>query len=117
MSILIALALALAPGACIIVFIYLKDKHEKEPIRLLIISFMYGLLSIFVTLLISWPLDYFIPIDEHDLSEQAVHAFFLVALVDEFSKFIFIRGILYFYEIKKTKWIKKTFQHKQTFIF
>ncbi len=95
MSILIALALALAPGACIIVFIYLKDKHEKEPIRLLIISFMYGLLSIFVTLLISWPLDYFIPIDEHDLSEQAVHAFFLVALVEEFSKFIFIRGILY----------------------
>ena len=95
MSLLIALALALAPGACIIVIIYLKDKHEKEPIGLLALSFLYGILSIFVTLLISWPLDFFMPIDEHDLSEQAVHAFFLVALVEEFSKFIFIRFILY----------------------
>lgn len=36
-----------------------------------------------------------VPIDEKDLSEQAVHAFLLVALVEEFSKFIFVRGILY----------------------
>lgn len=95
MSILIALALALAPGACIIVYIYAKDKHEKEPIRLLILSFIFGMISVFITLLISWPLDILIPIDEQDLTEQAVHAFFLVALVEEFSKFIYVRGILY----------------------
>lgn len=95
MSILILAALALAPGACIILYIYLKDKHEKEPVGLLIKSFFYGVLSIFVTFLISWPLDMLVPIDEMDLSEQAVHAFLLVALVEEFSKFIFVRGILY----------------------
>ena len=95
MSILIALALALAPGACIILYIYAKDKHEKEPVRLLILSFIFGMISVGVTLLISWPLDLLIPIDEKDLTEQAIHAFFLVALVEEFSKFIYVRGILY----------------------
>lgn len=95
MSILIALALALAPGACIIIYIYLKDKHEKEPIRLLSLSFLFGMLSVLITLLISWPLNALVPINENDLSEQAIHAFFLVALVEEFSKFIYVRGILY----------------------
>jgi protease PrsW len=95
MTILIALALALAPGACIMVYIYLKDKHEKEPIQLLSLSFLFGILSAFLTMLISWPLDAFITIDEKNVSEQAVHAFFLVALVEEFCKFAYIRGILY----------------------
>ena len=45
--------------------------------------------------MISWPLDKLIPIDEYDLTEQAVHAFLLVALIEEFSKFIFVRGVLY----------------------
>jgi len=51
--------------------------------------------SVFITLLISWPLDILVPIEEHDLTEQAVHAFLLVALIEEFSKFIFVRGVLY----------------------
>ena len=89
------LALAMAPGACIILYIYLKDKHEKEPIGLLVKSFFYGVLSVLVTFLISWPLDMLVPIEDQDLSQQAVHAFLLVALVEEFSKFIFVRGILY----------------------
>jgi RsiW-degrading membrane proteinase PrsW (M82 family) len=95
MTVLILLAIALAPGSAIVVYIYLKDRHEREPIGLLLRSFMFGALSIFVTLLISWPLDLLIPIDEQDLTQQAVHAFLLVALVEEFSKFIFVRGILY----------------------
>jgi protease PrsW len=36
-----------------------------------------------------------VPIDEQNLSQQAVHAFLLVALVEEFSKFLFVRGVLY----------------------
>ena len=95
MNIPTLLALSMAPGACIIVYIYLKDKHEKEPTSLLIKSFFYGGLAILVTFIISVPLDMLVPIDEQDLSQQAVHAFLLVALVEEFSKFIFVRGILY----------------------
>lgn len=95
MSILLLLALALAPGASIALYIYLKDKHEREPLGLLIKSFLFGVLSIFITLLLSKIIDQFITINEQDVSEQAVHAFLIVALVEEFSKFIFVRGILY----------------------
>lgn len=95
MDILILLAIALAPGFAIGMYIYLKDKHEREPIGLLMRSFLFGVLSIFVTLAISSVISQFITIDETNLSEQAVHAFFIVALVEEFSKFIFVRGILY----------------------
>jgi len=95
MSALILLAFAIAPGVCIGIYIYWKDKHEREPIRLLVKSFFYGMGSVIITLLISVPLSKVVPIDEQNLSEQAVHAFIIVALVEEFSKYIFVRGVLY----------------------
>ncbi len=92
---LLLLALALAPGAVIGLYIYIKDKYEREPIRLVVLSFFLGVASTIVTLLISLPINYFVPIDEKSLSEQAIHAFLLVALIEEFSKFIFVRWVLY----------------------
>lgn len=94
-SILILLAIATAPGAAIIVYVYLKDKYEREPIGLLIKSFLYGFLSIAITLIISAPVNILIPIDETSIQEQALHAFLLVALIEEFSKFVFVRWVLY----------------------
>ncbi len=95
MHALILLAIALAPGVAIGVYIYLKDHHEREPVGLLIRSFFFGVLSVFLVLLISHGLGMFITIDEASLSDQAIHAFLIVALVEEFSKFVFVRGILY----------------------
>ena len=95
MDLLALLAIATAPGVAIVVFIYLKDKHEREPIGLLIRAFLFGAIGVLVTLLISLPVNAVISINEKDLTEQAVHAFLIVALVEEFSKFIFVRGVLY----------------------
>jgi RsiW-degrading membrane proteinase PrsW (M82 family) len=95
MDLLALVAIATAPGVAIGVYIYLKDKHEREPIGLLLRAFLFGAISVLVTLLISKGLNSFIRIQEHDLTEQAVHAFLIVALVEEFSKFVFVRGILY----------------------
>lgn len=95
MDVISLLALALAPGIAIGIYIYLKDKHEREPLSLLFISFLYGVLSTAITLFISLPLDYLVTINEQDAVEQFGNAFFKVALVEEFSKFIFIRFILY----------------------
>lgn len=95
MGILTILAIATAPGVAIVIFIYLKDRYEREPIGLLVKSFFYGFLSIGITLLISVPVNAFIPLDETDLREQALHAFLLVALIEEFSKFVFVRWVLY----------------------
>lgn len=96
MSALVLLALAFAPGIAIGLYIYLKDKHEREPLSLLLISFIYGGLSTLVTLFISWPLDFVITLKEDDVVHQFGNAFFKVALIEEFSKFIFIRFILYY---------------------
>jgi RsiW-degrading membrane proteinase PrsW (M82 family) len=95
MDIILLLALALAPGLAIGIYIYLKDKHEREPLGLLFISFLYGALSPLVTLFISLPLDYLVLLREDSVVDQFGNAFFKVALVEEFSKFIFIRFILY----------------------
>ncbi len=89
------LALALAPGAAIALYIYLKDKHEREPLGLLMISFLYGVFSIAVTLIISYPVSAFFITREDDVVEQFANAFFKVAFIEEFSKFIFIRFILF----------------------
>jgi RsiW-degrading membrane proteinase PrsW (M82 family) len=92
---LILLALALAPGASVIIFIYLKDKYEPEPAGLLIRSFFFGFLSILITLLLSKLIHGLVEIDEQSLGGQAINAFFVVALVEEFSKFVWVRGVLY----------------------
>jgi protease PrsW len=89
------LGIALAPGAAIMLYIYLKDKHEREPLILLLTSFFYGILSTFITLGLSFTLDLFVLLKEEDVIEQFIEAFFKVALVEEFSKFIFVRFILF----------------------
>ena len=89
-------ALALAPGAAIMVYIYLRDKHEREPLGLLTISFLYGGLSTILTMFISWPINILILTKEEDVAHQFFNAFFKVALVEEFSKFFFVRFILFY---------------------
>jgi RsiW-degrading membrane proteinase PrsW (M82 family) len=54
-----------------------------------------GVLSLGVDLAVVVPLDKFIILKENDLKAEAIHAFALVAFLEELSKFIFIRGILY----------------------
>jgi protease PrsW len=88
-------AIALAPGAAIILFIYLKDKHEREPLTLLLTSFIYGIISTFLTLAVSVPLRFFMEFKEADVVDQFYEAFFKVALVEEFCKFFFVRFILF----------------------
>lgn len=95
MNIFILLAIALAPGVAIALYVYWRDEHEREPVGLLIRSFFYGVLATFLTLAISIPITTVVSIDEQNLTSQAVHAFLIVALVEEFSKFVFVRGILY----------------------
>jgi RsiW-degrading membrane proteinase PrsW (M82 family) len=95
MNVLFLMAIALAPGAAIGLYIYLKDKHEREPIGLLVKSFFFGAVSTIITLVISWPISRLVPLDPTSLTQQAAHAFLLVALIEEFSKFIFVRWVLY----------------------
>lgn len=87
--------LAFAPGLAIVLYIYLKDRHEREPLLLLIISFLYGGLSTLLTWSISYPLNAFLITKPDDVASQFINAFFKVALVEEFSKFVFVRFVLF----------------------
>lgn len=89
-------ALALAPGAAIMLYIYLRDKHEREPFGLLLISFLYGGLSTVLTLFIRWPVSALILIKDEEVAHQFFNAFFKAAFIEEFSKFFFVRFILFY---------------------
>ena len=89
------LILSLAPGLAIILYIYLKDIHEPEPIGQLALGFGLGILSMVMATGITYLIYKNIHFDQHSFSDMAVKAFLIVALVEEGSKFIFIRGVLY----------------------
>jgi len=86
---------ALAPVVIIIIYIYIKDKYEKEPKRLLLLSFISGaIVSILITTLLYSGFDYFLPLKNNfSITEQFIKAFFVVALTEEFSKYIIVRYV------------------------
>ncbi|KOY50872.1 PrsW family intramembrane metalloprotease [Polaribacter dokdonensis] len=94
------LLLALAPIVVILIYIYVKDKYEKEPIGLLLKNFFLGaVVSIIITLVLGFAANIIFPItDEKSILQQFVKAFFVVALVEEFSKYIIVK----YYAQKKT---------------
>ena len=50
MTVIQLIIMALAPIATIVAYIYFKDKYEKEPTKLLVISFLLGaIVSVIIT--------------------------------------------------------------------
>ncbi|WP_397362958.1 PrsW family intramembrane metalloprotease [Olleya sp. R77988] len=86
------IALALAPVAIIIIYIYYKDKYEKEPKRLLLISFLLGaIVSIIITTILYSFFDLYIPLqDKLSVWEQFKQAFFVVGFSEELSKYLIV---------------------------
>lgn len=84
---------AVAPVFIIILYIYVKDKYEKEPKRLLIFSFLLGaIVSIIITTLLYLAFDVVLPLtDNFSVAQQFVKAFLVVGLTEEFSKYIIVR--------------------------
>lgn len=91
------LALALGPVAAIFAYIYWRDRYEREPLKHLIISFILGILCAFPVLVIGKWLEAATEahINTHNPLSTAVHAFIVVALVEEGMKFLAL--MLYMY--------------------
>lgn len=85
--------LALAPVCVIILYIYFKDKYEKEPRRLLLYNFLLGaIVSIIITSILYYVFDIVLPLtNKTSILEQFIKAFFVVGLIEEFSKYVIIR--------------------------
>ncbi len=92
---MLLLALAIAPGLAIIIFIYWKDKFDREPKRLLSFSFLLGALSIIPAIILEVCFSNYpnsIPIY---LLSNAVKAILIVGLAEEGSKYFMVRYFLY----------------------
>lgn len=87
------LLLAIAPAMIIILYIYFKDKFEKEPIGFLFKNFLMGaIVSVIITLILSIIANQFFPLtNETSIFQQFIKAFFVVGFVEEFSKYIIVK--------------------------
>lgn len=82
---LLLLALSIAPVIFLLVFIYRQDKYEKEPLGLLLLAFLGGMVAIPVDLTLVTI------IDTVFYSETVFYSAFIEAgLCEEFSKFIIL---------------------------
>jgi RsiW-degrading membrane proteinase PrsW (M82 family) len=91
----ILLALATAPAFAWMVYIYLKDRHEKEPLGLLLKCFMAGCFSVIPAVL----LETYGQFMGHGISQNSyntfVFAFFVVGLSEEVSKLFMVMLFAY----------------------
>jgi RsiW-degrading membrane proteinase PrsW (M82 family) len=87
------LLLTITPIFIVILYIYLKDKYEKEPKRLLLYNFLLGaVVSIFITTVFYYGFNILLPlIDPISILQQFVKAFFVVGFTEELSKYLIVR--------------------------
>ena len=93
---LINALMALAPALAIALFIYWKDKHEKEPVGVLVMCFIFGVLICFpagfwnsgVFEIFGYDLD-----EDNGMVISFFMAFFVVGLGEELLKYLVV--ILY----------------------
>lgn len=107
---LCVIILTIAPTFLLGAYIYNKDIYEKESTKLLTRLFLAGILSTFLTLFISYLMETIFPFFASDtntylyysLGELFIYVFVGIALVEEFSKWIFV---------KKIAWKNKEFNY------
>jgi RsiW-degrading membrane proteinase PrsW (M82 family) len=87
------LLLAIAPATIIILYIYFKDKFEKEPIPFLLKNFLLGATaSVLITVILGGFAARLLNVTEaNNIFQQFIKAFVVVALVEEFSKYIIVK--------------------------
>ena len=87
---------AIAPILAIILFIYWRDEHEKEPIRLLWRAFYLGALGTIPTLLLSSFLDKLgFDIKSDNLAFSFISVMIGIALIEELCKYFGVRWFIY----------------------
>lgn len=89
------LAIAIAPCLAIMIYVYIKDKHEKEPFLLLAYSFLGGVASVFVAATLEQYAQGFVIGSGTSAISVAIFAFLVVGLSEELSKYFFLRIIPY----------------------
>ena len=96
MYILLLLALAVAPGIALGFFVWLRDKYEREPLGIIVMCGFLGALSIIPAIILEKSGEgIFGAMNAQSVVSAAFHAFLIVGLSEEVSKFIVLRGYAY----------------------
>ncbi len=80
---------ALAPTLVCVIYIYIRDKYEKEPIRLLLLGVLYGAYSTSLILALGGVAERYITFDFGEL-ENLYTAFVTSAGIEESVKYLFL---------------------------
>ncbi len=91
---MILFGLAVAPGIAIALYVYFRDKYEKEPLSLLLKSAVYGAISVFAAALIELWLGSIIP-NPVTLVEIAIVNFIFIGFVEEYIKYLVLMRVAY----------------------
>ena len=85
-------AVAVVPAIVLIVYIMIRDKYEREPIRKILLTFFVGMLSIPLDLLIIaiFGLDELPYLFDGEVFQQIATAFFSAAIPEEISKLVIL---------------------------
>jgi RsiW-degrading membrane proteinase PrsW (M82 family) len=91
------LALAIAPGAAITLYIYSRDKYDREPLLPLLISFLLGMVATAPAILIQTSLKppLFLYCTDYNIWYYFLLSFIVVAGSEEGSKFLMLRVYAY----------------------
>jgi len=92
---LIAVPLAIAPGIGLCLFIYFRDKFEKEPFKLLRNSFLFGMLSIIPAAIIELIFSAVGINENQGFFITLIYAFLIVAVAEESCKFFILKRYVY----------------------
>jgi protease PrsW len=90
----VLIALAVAPGLAIAFFIYERDKLDREPLRLLIICFVLGALSVVPAALLENGSEYIGFINDGTILNSLFYAL-MVGFVEEVCKYVILVRFAY----------------------
>lgn len=98
MSTPLLILLAIVPALAIAAYIYIRDIREPEPSGLLVLTLLYGATAFFISRGIGFLLHNFIYTDDSGAMQQLISAFVFVGLLGEGFKFLFLRGMTFYYK-------------------
>lgn len=91
---LLPLAVAIAPGIAIAIFVYSKDKYDREPRKLLIISFLMGMTATIPAILMEQAGSSWLPLID-STQRTALLAFVVVGGSEELMKYLMLVAYAY----------------------
>lgn len=93
---LVLLCGALAPSVFLLHFVYVRDKYEREPLRLMLRVYFFSFLTVIPVLVLQVvPLSILEVTATQSLASRVIVAFVVAGLIEEGMKFLFVRWLAF----------------------